>query len=222
MRAGLVYRSGRIADLTGADRARLVAVGVSDIFDLRTPAVAGRAPDPRVKGARYHLVNLFAVESTPFRPVATAAAARAERIRMNRAFVSDPKQRARTAVVLRGIAEADGPVIIHCTEGKDRTGWVSAVLQLVAGADRDAVMADYLASNSRRRKLIDAQVALVRRQDGATQAEIARIRLQVDRAYLQAGLDELKDRYGDLGGYLTEGLGLSRNTLAALRARLRG
>ena len=47
---------------------------------------------------------------------------------MNRAFVTDSAQRKRIAQVLRAISKADGPVLIHCTAGKDRTGWVSAML----------------------------------------------------------------------------------------------
>jgi hypothetical protein len=39
---------------------------------------------------------------------------------------------------------ADGPTLIHCAAGKDRTGVSVAVLLLAAGVDESAVVADYL------------------------------------------------------------------------------
>jgi hypothetical protein len=40
----------------------------------------------------------------------------------------------------------DGPVLIHCNEGKDRAGIVSALLEAIAGAKLDEITADYMAS----------------------------------------------------------------------------
>ena len=39
------------------------------------------------------------------------------------------------------------PLLLHCTHGKDRTGLVSALVLDVCGASRDAIVADYTASN---------------------------------------------------------------------------
>ncbi|MEU5847522.1 tyrosine-protein phosphatase [Saccharopolyspora shandongensis] len=46
--------------------------------------------------------------------------------------------------VFRIVLEADGPVLIHCAAGKDRTGVVSAMLQGAVGVRRDAIVADYV------------------------------------------------------------------------------
>ena len=221
MARGVVFRSGKLQGLSPADKRALVAAGVTDIYDLRTDEVAKRSPDPAVGKATYHLINVFAVRSrvSPF-PASVRAAER-ERQQLNRDFVADAKQRQRIGLLLRGMADARGPVIIHCTEGKDRTGWVSAMLQLIAGVDRETVVAEYLISNDRRAEIIDRGVAQARKARGRTGAEITRLRLIVAESYLQAGLDELTARYGDLHGYLTDGLGLDEPTIERLRARLR-
>ncbi|NMD47199.1 MAG: tyrosine-protein phosphatase [Propionibacterium sp.] len=221
MARGVVFRSGKLQGLSAADKRVLVAAGVTDIFDLRTDEVAKRSPDPAVGRATYHLINVFAVRSrvSPF-PASVRAAER-ERQQLNRDFVADAKQRQRIGLLLRGMADAPGAVIIHCTEGKDRTGWVSAILQLIAGVDRETVVAEYLISNDRRAEIIDRGVAQARKARGRTGAEITRIRLVVAESYLRAGLDELESRYGDLHGYLTDGLGLDEPTIERLRTRLR-
>jgi len=41
---------------------------------------------------------------------------------------------------------SDGPVLVHCTAGKDRTGVVTALLLLAAGVSDTAVVTDYLAT----------------------------------------------------------------------------
>ncbi|MBO5544566.1 MAG: tyrosine-protein phosphatase [Oscillospiraceae bacterium] len=38
----------------------------------------------------------------------------------------------------------DGPYLIHCIEGKDRTGFLCALLECLMGADADEVVADYM------------------------------------------------------------------------------
>ena len=45
---------------------------------------------------------------------------------------------------LRFLAAHDGPYLIHCTEGKDRAGFVSALLECLMGASKDEVIADYM------------------------------------------------------------------------------
>lgn len=50
---------------------------------------------------------------------------------------------------LLGIAaEAPGPVLMHCAAGKDRTGVVVAALLAAAGVERNAIVADYVATTS--------------------------------------------------------------------------
>ena len=42
------------------------------------------------------------------------------------------------------LATHEGPYLVHCTEGKDRAGFVSAVLECLMGASIDEVVADYM------------------------------------------------------------------------------
>lgn len=52
----------------------------------------------------------------------------------------------RIAETIAFAAHADGPVLVHCAVGKDRTGVVVAVLLLAAGVEPWAVTNDYLAT----------------------------------------------------------------------------
>ena len=44
------------------------------------------------------------------------------------------------------LIENDGPYLVHCKEGKDRTGMLCAILECFMGASADEVKADYMAT----------------------------------------------------------------------------
>jgi hypothetical protein len=46
------------------------------------------------------------------------------------------------AALLAPVAAAEGPALVHCAAGKDRTGIVVAALLLAAGVEPDSVVAD--------------------------------------------------------------------------------
>lgn len=46
-------------------------------------------------------------------------------------------------VAVAGMVSEEGPTLVHCTAGKDRTGVVVAILLLLAGVERQAIVADY-------------------------------------------------------------------------------
>lgn len=50
--------------------------------------------------------------------------------------------------LVREVSRADGPTLIHCAAGKDRTGVSIALLLRLLGVDRDQVVGDYLASTA--------------------------------------------------------------------------
>ncbi|MFE2236577.1 tyrosine-protein phosphatase [Streptomyces sp. NPDC059442] len=125
------------------------------------------------------------------------------------------------AVNVRDLAEpGGGPLLYHCTSGKDRTGWTSHLLLTVLGVPESTAVGDYLASNTLR-AAYDARVREGLRQGGLMQNPELIVPLQEVRTeYLDAALAEVRSGYGGLLRYLTVGLGLELRTLAALRARL--
>ena len=50
------------------------------------------------------------------------------------------------AAALRFMADNEGPYLVHCVEGKDRTGFYCAVLEALAGASIDEIAEDYMLS----------------------------------------------------------------------------
>lgn len=220
MARGVVYRSEVLRPSNDADLLVLETLGLTNIIDLRTAGPHVSTPDVAIPGATNTLINLYASSKVESRRGSTAAERIASWAVVSREYVTDPARRQALGEVLRAVLAAKGPVVIHCTAGKDRTGWVSAVLQLLAGASEQDAMASYLASNDYRAADIEARYQKMLAQKGKAYADARRVDAEVDAAYLQASLDEVKQRYGDLSTFLEQGAGLTKAEIKALRAKL--
>lgn len=134
-----------------------------------------------------------------------------------RSFVTLDSARRATAVALTTAAAGD-PVLIHCTAGKDRTGWVVAALLTTLEVPWDVVMKDYLLSGPE----VLALFAPYRERVAAQGGDVAAMEraLAVFPHYLEAAREEALARFGSWDGYLRDGLGLDQELPARLRAGL--
>jgi protein-tyrosine phosphatase len=66
----------------------------------------------------------------------------------------------RLAAILDLATKSDGPVLVHCAAGKDRTGVAVAALLLVGGAEPADVVADYTASATNMTALLERLAAV--------------------------------------------------------------
>ena len=62
---------------------------------------------------------------------------------MNTNYLSD-KTRTAIAGALTALPEKEGPYLVHCMEGKDRTGFVCILLEALCGADYEEIKDDYM------------------------------------------------------------------------------
>ena len=190
VRRGQLFRADSLHRLSEADLAVLAQLKLSCVIDMRSPGEvisvgADRLPtpppaqlvslplyDPAEKifvGVGVLLGRSTAAEL----PVGDSASAVHLMRELYRWFVRSPLARQTFAAAVRLIADDEAlPVLFHCTGGKDRSGWLSAILLSALGVDRAQVIEDYLrteelnaASNEFllarfSRRLPDPQVAL--------------------------------------------------------------
>lgn len=112
--------------------------------------------------------------------------------------------------------------LFHCTAGKDRTGWVAALLHTIAGVPRETILNDYLLTNTYTEAWMNATYQQMLAHNGKEAADLYWPLLGVQRNYLEAEFDEAQRGFGSMGRYLSEGLGLGAAELAQLRAKLLG
>jgi protein-tyrosine phosphatase len=227
---GALYRSTDLSRLTGPDVPALAGLGIRSVFDLRTAGERDAAPDLLPPGAVYHPLdvladstmavpaNLMALLADP--PAATEVLTGA-RVRglfdsAYREIVGLPSALASYGAMFADLADAAGrPALVHCTTGKDRTGWAVAALLLLVGVPHDDVMAEYLVTND---LLLPAlQPMFDQFRDAGGDPSVLVPVFGVDPEYLTAGLDEMTSRFGSIEGYFSDGLGLDALTVDRLR-----
>lgn len=169
IKKGVLYRSGLLEDANANQLASLLGGGM--IIDLRTADKIKQHPDVYVSNIDTRNYPIHGTEDYT-------------------EFVTSASSREGFKNAITAIANEDGKVLVHCTYGKDRTGWTIAMIMYAIGATNKQVKTEYLKSPN------------------------------VSSAMLDAGLSKARDKYGSINNYLKDGLGLSSQTISKLKSKL--
>jgi protein-tyrosine phosphatase len=239
VRSGLVFRADALHRLTDEDVEAVAKLGLACIVDLRSEReVEMVGPDrlPSPPPGRVVALPLANPQNGAFAAIAVilkgevadlidphaaidADLLTREMLHVYRWLATSEPGRAATTTTLRMMTEPDGlPLLFHCTAGKDRTGWLAAVLLTILGADRDTIMADYLRTNELSRSGIEF---IIGRLDGKVHNPAAVLpMIEARPEYLLEAFAVVEEQYGDMATYISTGLDLDESTVDALRALL--
>jgi protein-tyrosine phosphatase len=218
-----LFRCGALSMLTEADTKAFASLNIGVICDLRREDESAGNPTPSVPPfhVRRHI---------PITPGSNA---------MLRASIQDPRQSAADRVrymtdITRELARnhhdeyrtlfelllsTNTGFLLHCSAGKDRTGFGSALILAALGVDDEVIMADYLLTNEAvcLRRFMDTRMRDYYGADfdEASLAAVGGVRPE----YLQAAFDEIHTNHGSLTGYL-QSIGVDEAARQALRAKL--
>ena len=141
-------RSDRLTDITDKDSKFLKNYGITDIIDLRgnTAIQFTFVSDDNInkKYFKFHYIPLSTLEYEQY--------ANAEKDKENfnhgvgYTYVLENKSRIKEVFDI--LAESDGGVLFHCTEGKDRTGIISALILGLCNAYIKDIIANYEVTNT--------------------------------------------------------------------------
>lgn len=227
---GRLFRSGHQARASAADLERLDALGIAAVVDLRRPSERRDQPSRRPPGfagaviesdhddggEAPHITFLRTADLTP---------------ESGRRFMTDtygrlafePSHLDLFARYFRILGEAEGPVLIHCAAGKDRTGLLAALTHHLLGVHPDDIVADYLLTNT----AVDLEgraPAIARQLEAHTGRAVAHDAvvafLGVEAVYLDTAMAGIAERYGSADAYLEQALGVDTALRDRISARL--
>jgi len=212
VRTGLLYRSSALHKLRPAERARLEALGLKHIVDLREPGASLRRPDGLRVGVATRLpVGFGLLNAVRTRDVLLK--------RVNWQALAHPRVYAEVLEenaplfrrFLESLLDHPLPALVHCTAGKDRTGMMVAVLQLALGVPEARIVAGYMAIQPHLERHFPRRIrALVQLLGGPPLA------CSVRPEYMEELLYHVVEKHGGIDGYLRS-IEFSRG--AELRAR---
>ena len=217
VRRGAVFRSAHLGGLTDADRAALARLGVKTIVDLRGVDEAAETPH-LIDGLACKVVGAH-IEPQLGEKIRGALADGTANPFLMMQFLTDhyrdyprrcaPGFRTLFATLSAGTHR---PLVFHCTAGKDRTGFASALLLSLLGVPWDDVMEDYLRTND----LWTGHIGRYPELDIDTRAAIVEAR----RPYLEAAFAVVRDDFGSPEAFAERALGLDAPARERLKADL--
>lgn len=109
------------------------------------------------------------------------------------------------------------PVLFHCTAGKDRTGYATALVLSLMGADREFIMKDYLKTNDE-----ESDPQLMKEFNAMSEQTKKDVYPLISalEEYITISLDEI-DRLGGIHSYCVNVLGLSEFQIEQIKENMK-
>ncbi|WP_025823721.1 tyrosine-protein phosphatase [Asaia astilbis] len=225
VRWGQFYRSAAPSGLTAEDYQLVDTLGIKTVTDFRTQAEQKKQPThwqgvspaffasekPTLPGDMTDRKHLAKLSDTDAKTLMEAFYARM------------PEYYAPELKALFARLEAhQTPTLTHCTAGKDRTGFASALVLYALGVPEQTILADYAMSGDLLRAHLTPsfKAAMSDHQNGGAMAASPAMHsmLASDPAYLKAAFDAIKKHYGSIDAYLTQELGVTPQQRATLQS----
>jgi protein tyrosine/serine phosphatase len=220
IRQDWLFRSGHHANASDEDLALLDRLDLVAIADLRRPAERAGQPARRSSTFRGTVLtsDLGGAEGPhrQFLALGDLSDGAIERylLEFYRGAPFEPAHLALFAAAFGALA--GGNLLIHCTQGKDRTGLLVALIQHALGAPEDTVMAEFLKTNAAMmtQEKMGRMAAGLQAMTGAAPSAVAlRALLGVAPDHLRASFEAIAER-GGMEAYLA-GLGVDTPRLLA-------
>ena len=243
LRDGMLLRSAHLADATDEDLQYLSSIPIAKVIDFRKDIEMNGKTDRMVPGAEYIRLEIDAsgkivsqatedekrlftgnkqfdvkkfMVMAAFNPMAQRIAQQ-----MYPNLTNDPECRKQFKQFFRLILDtANGAILYHCTQGKDRTGFASALILAALGADRDTIVADFDATNRVYEEDVRQCCQNVRLM-GGKENEIATVKsfLGANTDNFIKALESIDREFGTMEAYLKGPIGLTEQDILTLRER---
>jgi len=230
VKKGSLFRCGAMSDIPPHAFDDFAALDIGVICDLRSIEEVDSAPTPTSSpfDCRVH-IPIWPGSSNQFQDSVSnkeAGPKKADFIEFMRLVTRDIARDHVEAYkqLIKELMDTERGFLLHCSAGKDRTGFGAAIILTILGVDHDTVMHDYLVSNEsselflRMRSRMENNI-LDKNLDVKIDDEIIRVLSGVRAEYLTGAFEEIDQHYGGIDGYL-EAIGVTAAEKAHLEARL--
>lgn len=207
IKKGMLFRSEVLNNLSDEDQSLLINSGVKTIVDLRGPDERSIKADIPIKGIESISIPLSVIGDA--RSIVYRGLTLPSLIDCYHQLVALDIKEA-WSKIFDVLLKNSGGVLFHCSQGKDRTGVVSAVILSALGIDKETTFADYLKTNER--PVFSGNHDLPKEVQ-----EILADYFSAKEEYLKAALDYIDEQYGSIEGFLKKCCSLDDSKIAAFR-----
>jgi len=219
---GKVYRSDNLHSLTDEDLKYMERLNLKSVVDFRSDEERNEEPDrltpdmtPILLPIKFEPegVTETLMRDLTFGDLDSSNLLRDFNIILVKEFTEEYRE------FFRHIVDNGGePFVLHCTAGKDRAGFGSAMILTVLGVPREKIIEDYLLTNTYvsdhvDRKLLETELKTFFRADSDNLRKIN----FVEERYIQAAFDTIDSHWGGMDQYISEGLNLTEEDINKIK-----
>ncbi len=231
VKMGKLIRSGQLF-LAGQEAQAALGARNALVIDLRTSQERREKPNPVISGTKeIHLPiteNLMAGitrenesdEQMAGRLMQREEDAAAYMINLYEHFATEPFAVAQYGKMMHILLEErEGPVLWHCTAGKDRAGFAAVMIEKLLGMDEETVLRDYMQTNEYLAEQVEMLFSVYagKMPEGKVNRQAVQAIFGTREEYLEAVLRKIEKIWGGFDAFTEEGLGITE----ADRQRLR-
>ncbi|MDP3673782.1 MAG: tyrosine-protein phosphatase [Novosphingobium sp.] len=227
LRPGMLYRSEAVLDPTPDDAVKIRGCGIRMVFDLRSGVEALRAPNEfweqeGIEHCNLDLLSGFPRDHNPWAVLRDDPSRAGGAALMHALYAGMPRAAlSHLPRLFDAAALGKVPLLVHCTAGKDRTGFMIAMLLAALGVEAAAIEADYMASAGRKTAVArEATRHMARSYVGGEIGDDAIEEIMgVKPSYLAASFAAIEADFGGIDAYLAR-VGLDPARRSAFQAKL--
>ena len=210
---GKLFRGPQLVELEREDKELLFGqCGIATVVDLRAPEEVMENPDADIPGVENINVPLLSIPE-----MSQMVVNRFPDIPTSYKIAVQPEKSRVWTRIFTVLLEKEGGILFHCSQGKDRTGIVIAVILSALGIDRKTIFQDYLQTNE------SLSIPEEYRQYAETLSpEMRKLFMGlflVDKDFLDGTFAEMDRLYGGVEGFLQQCCLLDEEKLAKLKAK---
>jgi protein-tyrosine phosphatase len=218
---GKIFRSGHLYKLGKAEHSVFNSLAIQTVIDFRGHQMLKRFPDRVPNPDKVNFINIpIESKGLEMRKLGRKILkddledfdAKIVLIKAYRDFIDFSQEE--TKIIFKTLLENKQGILLHCSAGKDRTGFFTALILRVLGVPMTQIERDYLASNYFRKQENDS---LLEKAKLFTDPARLYSLINVEIDFLRVAFSYIDEKYGSLNNYLTEILGISEEMQEALR-----
>jgi len=211
---GKIYRSSRLSEFKTKDLQYFKSLNIKAVADFRYDSEIKKDPDQLPANVKYYKFPIGGSESAEYTQLKKevmdgdlkGAKAKKRFSRVMEDFADTAAQDFKPVMDLL-VQGDETPLVYHCSGGKDRTGFMSSIILAALGVDEKTIKDEYMMSNYYRYKANKRVVRLG--QFAGIDQETIGYAIVVQKEYIDAVFNTIKEKYGTIDNYLEVKFGLT-------------
>ena len=214
IRGGKLFRSDKLSKLSNNDIIKIKDLNIRYIIDFRSETERNHSPNIIIDGITY--INLDIDANNNMSAIKDVVDGRSNKpikqflIDINKDFIL--KYYSIFLKFISIVLEKKEPILFHCTSGKDRTGFASALILYLLDFSKDDIYDEYMYTNECIKDRIEDILIYISSllNIDKDKAKILMPLVGVDREFLDSAFNTAIEEYGSFDNFIYNRLGVTK------------